>query len=216
MAPAASVLIVDDHAIVCFGLAQILADDRRFVVCGEAASADEARRLTERQRPTLAIVDLVMGGRDDLGLVRELLCLSPGMRILVYSAQPELVYAARAFEAGAHGYLMKDAGVQAVPEALGALMRGERWASSAVQRAMFQRAAGGAPPVGGLDDLSDRELQVLRLLGGGLGTAEIAHRLALSMKTVGTYRERLKSKLAVDNAQQLERRAADFVRTGKI
>jgi len=216
MASAASVLIVDDHAIVRFGLAQILADDGRFVVCGEAASAEEARCQAERQRPALAIVDLVMGGRDDLGLVRELVRLSPDMRILIYSAQPELVYAARAFEAGAHGYLMKDAGVQSVPEALDVLLRGERWASPAVQRAMFQRAAGGAPPVGRLANLSDRELQVLRLLGSGLGTAEIARRLGLSMKTVGTYRERLKSKLAVDNAQQLERRAADFVRTGKF
>jgi DNA-binding NarL/FixJ family response regulator len=216
MTEAATVLIVDDHAIVRFGLAQVLVDDGRFEVCAEAAGAVEARRQIERCRPALAIVDLVMGGRDDLGLVRDLVRLSPDTRILVYSAQPENVYAARAFEAGAHGYLMKDAGVQAVPEALSTLLGGQRWASLAVQQAIFQRSAGGASPVGGLDGLSDRELQVLRLLGSGLSTAAIADKLSLSIKTVGTYRERLKSKLGIGDAQQLERRAADFVRTGSL
>lgn len=212
----ARVLIVDDHAIVRFGLVQILADDPRFTVCGEAASALEARRQIERSRPDLAIVDLMLGGRDDLGLLRELHDLCPAVRIVVYSAQPELIYAPRAFQAGACSYLMKDAGVEAVPEALAALLRGERWASGAVQRAMFQDAAGGRPPAGALAALSDRELQVLRLLGSGLGTAEIAAQLSLSMKTVGTYRERLKTKLGADNALQLERRAADFIRTGSF
>jgi DNA-binding NarL/FixJ family response regulator len=210
------VLIVDDHAIIRFGLTQILAEDPRFAVCGEAASAVEARRQIERCQPDLAIFDLMLGGRDDLTLLRELHDLRPAVRILVYSAQPELVYAPRAFQAGAHGYLMKDAGVEAVPEALSALLRGERWASAAVQRAMFQDAAGGHLPTGALAALSDRELQVLRLLGSGLGTAEIAQSLSLSIKTVGTYRERLKSKLGADTAQQLERRAADFIRTGTL
>ncbi len=214
--PPARVLIVDDHSIVRFGLMQILADDARFVVCGEAASAVEARRQIEQCRPDLAIFDLMLGGRDDLGLLRELHDLCPAVRILVYSAQPELTYAPRAFQAGACGYLMKDAGIEAVPEALSAVRRGERWASDPVQRAMFQKAAGGHPSGGELAGLSDRELQVLRLLGTGLGTAEIAQTLSLSIKTVGTYRERLKTKLGADNALQLERRAAEFIRTGTL
>ncbi len=214
--PPARVLIVDDHSIVRFGLTQILAEDPRFTICGEAASAVEARRQIERCRPDLAIFDLMLGGRDDLGLLRELHDRCPAVRILVYSAQPELVYAPRAFQAGACGYLMKDAGIEAVPEALQALLHGERWASDAGQRAMFQAAAGGRPPAGELAGLSDRELQVLRLLGSGLGTAEIAESRSLSIKTVGTYRERLKTKLGADNALQLERRAADFIRTGSL
>ncbi len=212
----AKVLIVDDHSIVRFGLTQILAEHPQFMMCGEAASAVEARRQIEQCRPDLAIFDLMLGGRDDLGLLRELHDRCATVRILVYSAQPELVYAPRAFQAGARGYLMKDAGIEAVPEALLALLRGERWASDAVQRAMFQDAAGGRPPAGELAGLSDRELQVLRLLGSGLGTAEIAESLSLSIKTVGTYRERLKTKLGADNALQLERRAADFIRTGSL
>lgn len=213
---AARVLIVDDHSIVRFGLVQVLEADARFAVCGEAATVAEAKRQMALCRPDLAIVDLVLGGRDDLALLPELQALCPDVRLLVYSAQPEMVYAPRAFQAGAHGYLMKDAGIEKVPEALAAVMRGERYASDAVQRAMFQHAAGGRPSSSGEPTLSDRELQVLRLIGSGLGTAEIAAALALSIKTVGTYRERLKVKLGAENALQLERRAADFIRTGNF
>jgi two-component system invasion response regulator UvrY len=215
MSEAARVLIVDDHSIVRFGLRQILDQEAQFSVCGEAASPAEAKRQVEDYRPDFAIFDLTLGGRDGLGLLRELHDLLPAMRMLVYSAQPELVYAPRAFEAGARGYLMKDAGIERIPEALTALQRGERYASDAVQRAMFQSAAGGRSPLpASLESLSDRELQVLRLLGTGLGTAEIAASLSLSMKTVGTYRERLKLKLGAEGALQLERRAAEFIRTG--
>lgn len=217
MADPARVLIVDDHAIVRFGLVQVLEPDLRFEVCGEAATALEARRLVAATRPSLAIFDLVLGGRDGLGLLQEICALDTGLRVLVFSAQPEMVYAPRAFQAGARGYLMKDAGVERVPEALAVLLLGERYASEAVQRAMFQDAAAGrAAAAGSLGALSDRELQVLRLLGVGLGTAEIATELSLSMKTVGTYRERLKVKLGADNALQLEQRAAEFVRTGTL
>lgn len=217
MSEAARVLIVDDHSIVRFGLCQILDQGTQFSVCGEAASPAEAKRQVQACRPDFAIFDLMLGGRDGLGLLRELHDLRPAMRMLVYSAQPELVYAPRAFEAGARGYLMKDAGIEKVPEALMALRRGERYASDAVQRAMFQSAAGGRSPLpASLERLSDRELQVLRLLGTGLGTAEIAASLSLSMKTVGTYRERLKLKLGAETALQLERRAADFIRTGRL
>lgn len=210
-----SVLIVDDHAVVRFGLAQMLALDGRFCVCAEAGAVADAKLKMQELRPDLAIVDLMLGGRDGLDLVRELHAVSAGTRILVYSAQPELTYAPRAFQAGARGYLMKDAGIEQVPDALATLMGGECHASPQVQRAMFQAVAGGRQaPV--LAELSERELQVLRLLGCGKGTAQIAVELALSIKTVGTYRERLKVKLGVENALQLELRAADYIRTGRL
>jgi len=211
------VLIVDDHAIVRFGLVQVLDADPRFAVCGEAANPVEAKRQVGACRPKLAIFDLMLGGRDGLGLLREICALVADLWVLVFSAQPEIIYAPRAFQAGARGYLMKDAGVKKVPEALAVLLLGERYASDAVQRAMFQNAAAGRPADGGpLGALSDRELQVLQLLGAGLGSAAIAAQLSLSMKTVGTYRERLKVKLGADNALQLERRAAEFVRLGSL
>lgn len=214
----ARVLVVDDHAIVRFGLLQVLQSDPRFVICGEAANALEARQRIATCRADVAIVDLVLGGRDGIGLLGEICRLGAGLRVLVFSAQPELVYAPRVFRAGACGYLMKDAGVEKVPEALAAVLRGEPYASATVQRAMFQKAAAasGAASAAVSDDLSDRELQVLGLLGAGYGTGEIAAQLSLSIKTIGTYRERLKLKLGLDDARQLDRRAVDFVRTGKL
>lgn len=208
------VLIVDDHPVVRYGLGQMLAQDGRFVVAGEAASPAEARRLMEDLQPGLAILDLVLGGRDGLELVEDLKAMNPRAHILVYSAQPEMIYAPRAFQAGASGYLMKDAGVERVPDVLATLMQGERHASEAVQRAVFHKAVGGQPLQAGT--LSARELQVLRLLGSGRGTADIAEELSLSMKTIGTYRERLKSKLGAENARQLELRAAEFIRSGTL
>lgn len=217
MSEQARVLIVDDHAIVRFGLAQILDQDSRFVVCGEAASVAEGKCQIAACRPDLVIFDLLLGGRDGLELLEQMCALQPDVRILVFSAQPELVYAPRAFKAGAFGYLMKDAGIEKVPEALVALLEGERYASHAVQRALFQSFnATRSSATAVLDDLSNRELQVLHLLGAGLGSAEIASSLSLSIKTVGTYRERLKEKLGVETALQLERRAADFIRTGSL
>lgn len=210
-----SVLIVDDHAVVRFGLAQMLALDGRFAVCAEAATVADATRAMERTRPDLAVVDLMLGGRDGVDLVRALKARSERTRILAYSAQPELTYAPRAFRAGAAGYLMKDAGVEEVPAALAVLMQGECYASPQVQRALFQAVAGGAA-AGPLAALSERELQVLRLLGRGHGTAEIAIELSLSMKTVGTYRERLKEKLGLASARRLEQCAADYIRTGTL
>lgn len=210
-----TVLIVDDHAVVRFGLAQMLALDGRFAVCAEAGTTADAKLKIGLVQPDLAVVDLMLGGRDGFDLLRELKARSAPTRILAYSAQPELTYAPRAFQAGAGGYLMKDAGIEEVPHALAVLMRGECYASPQVQRAMFQVVAGGrAPPP--FADLSERELQVLRLLGRGWGTAEIAAELALSIKTVGTYRERLKVKLGLESARQLERCAADFIRSGTL
>lgn len=212
----AGVLVIDDHPVVRFGIGQALALDGRFGVCGEAASPLEARRQIMACRPDFVVLDLMLGGRDGIDLLRELSTLAPGARILVYSAQPEATYAPRAFRAGAWGYLMKDAGIERLPDALAALQRGERFASPTMRDAMFQHAAAGRSAAIDAGGLSDRELQILHLLGRGYGTAAIAAELALSIKTIGTYRERLKDKLGAENAQALEQRAAEFVRTGRI
>jgi len=207
--------IVDDHPVVRLGLRAVLERDERFVIGGEAGGLAAARELMMARQPDFLVLDLMLGGRDDLEFLRELKGLHSRGRILVFSAQPELVYAPRAFVAGADGYLMKDSGVEHVPEILAAMATGERFASAAVQRAMFQKIAGGSLALGP-EEISDRELQVLRLLGAGRGTAEIAQQLCLSAKTIGTYRERLKDKLGVAGARELERMAEEYVRTGRL
>lgn len=209
-----SVLIIDDHPVVQMGLSLVLEKSPRFVVCGHAANVESARRAVEKHRPDLIILDLILGGRDGLEFLKELAELHPTARILVFSSQPEMIYARRAFQAGAWGYLMKDTGLEQVPDILTALMQGERFASEAVQREWFQHAA--AKPSTRTNELSDRETQVLRLLGARRSTAQIAEELCLSIKTIGTYRERLKTKLGAQNARELEHLASEFVRTGRL
>lgn len=208
-----SVLIVDDHPIVRMGLRMLLEDGDPYVVCGEAGSAVEARSLTDRLKPDLVVLDLVLGGRDGTGLVEDLLELHPGVQILVYSSQDEGLYAPRALRAGAGGYVSKSAGLERVREALDLIVRGEIVVSPAVQRRLVRNYATGqmGSGVAPTEQFSDRELQVFRLLGRGFDSRRIAEELSLSIKTVGTYRERIKIKLGVDSARELERLAERFV-----
>jgi DNA-binding NarL/FixJ family response regulator len=157
----------------------------------------------------------VLGGRDGTELIEDLLVAEPALRILVYSSQPEQPWARRALRAGARGYVAKSCGLDEVRRALGRLAVGELHVSDAVQRSLVSDYAAGRTGRSPLDELSDRELQVFRLLGTGLGSAEVAAELRLSMRTVGTYRERLKNKLGAQSARDLERCAEEFVRTGR-
>lgn len=220
MSSSARVLIVDDHPVVRLGLTLALERAGGFEVCGEAGDVAAARAAVAELRPEFLVLDLALGGRDGIELLRELAAAQPGLRVLVFSAQPEQTYARRVFQAGGHGYLMKDDGVEKVPAALRAIGRGERVASAAVQAAMFQDFARGAtPPCAGVDPiagLSTRELQVLRLLGAGRALGDIARELSLSVKTIGTHRERLKDKLGAENARELARVADALVRAGRV
>lgn len=213
-----SILVVDDHPVVGAGLRLLFEGGGRYAVVGEAANAVVARRLVQDLRPDLVVLDLVLGGRDGLELIEDLLEREPRLKILVYSSQDELQYARRALRAGARGYVSKATGLEKVEEALDVLVAGEIAVSEAVQRALvrdYADAARGLRPAP-LDQLSDRELQVFRLLGTGLGSAAIAEELRLSLKTVSTYRERLKDKLSLQTARELERSAEQFVRTGRL
>ena len=213
------VLLIDDHPVVRLGLTLALERAGGFAVCGEAGDVAAARASVAALRPDSVVLDLALGGRDGIELLREILALHATTRVLVFSAQPEQTYARRVFAAGGHGYLMKDDGVEKVPAALVALARGERYASAAVQASLFQEFAGGGAPRDSRDPvalLSTRELQVLKLLGAGRAIGEIARELKLSVKTVGTHRERLKNKVGVDNARELARVAVELVRTGRM
>jgi DNA-binding NarL/FixJ family response regulator len=217
MAFAHRVLLVDDHPVMRMGLRLVLEPSGKFTVCGEASTVAEGRQLAEQLRPDFVVLDLLLGGRDGLELVSDILAAHPAAYILIYSSQDELRYARRALQAGARGYVSKAAGLPEVLTALEALSRGELHVSAAVQRALVQEAARGSAGTAAanpLDHLSNRELQVFRLLGSGLGTEAVADELRLSVKTVGTYRERLKDKLGLENARELERCAENYVRTG--
>lgn len=213
---ASPVLVIDDHPVVRAGLRLLFDGDARFAVCGEAGSVAEAQRLVGESKPEFVVLDLVLGGRDGAELIEDLLVLEPALKILVYSSQPEQPWARRALRAGARGYVAKTCGLDEVRRALATIAQGDIHVSAPVQRSLVNDYAAGRAGRSPLELLSDRELQVFRLLGTGLGSAEVAAELKLSVRTVGTYRERLKNKLGAQTARDLERRAEEFVRTGKV
>jgi len=214
-----SVLLVDDHPIIHLGLRMLLRDTKKFTLCGNAPDVATAKSLAAKLKPDIIVLDMVLGGRDGVELIRDLVETVAGTRIVVYSLLDEMREARRAFRAGAMGYVMKSAGMDSLRNALDAVARGESYASSGVQHALLDDLIGkkkAAAPGSPLDFLSDREFHVFRLLGAGLTSAEIAAELSLSRKTVSTYRERLKNKLFIDTGRELEQHARDYFRTGKL
>lgn len=187
-----------------------------FTICGEATDVLAAQRLVAELRPEFAVVDLVLGGRDGTELIEDLLVIDPELRVLVYSSQPEQPWARRVLRAGARGYVAKTCGLEEVRRALAVIASGELCVSQSVQRSLVNDYAAGRAGRSLLDLLSDRELQVFRLLGTGLGSSDVAAELRVSIRTVGTYRERLKNKLGAQSARDLERCALEFVRTGRV
>lgn len=201
---AASVLLIDDHPIVLFGLGLALEQHGGYNVCGKASDAVRARELGATLTPAFIILDLVLGGRDGLELIRDLATLTPGVRMLVYSSQSEAHYARRVLAAGAAGFVAKSEGLDVVVGALDVLARGEIFVSEALRGQLLDDFLGVAGAESdALAGLSERERQVLRLIGRGHGLRDIAAELELSVKTVATYRDRLKVKLSLEHARDL-------------
>jgi len=201
-----TVLIIDDHPVVVFGLQFLLKDDLRYIICGTAGDASAALGLAKTKQPDLAVLDLVLGGRDGLELLKAMITEVPTIRVLIYSSQKERIFARKCMAAGAWGYLQKAEGLPAVTKALEAISAGDR----------YFRDIDGSPDRSEkskeqlLSQLSNRELQVLRMVGEGAATGDIAVSLGISPKTVGTYRERIKIKLSLETVRDLEEFARDY------
>jgi len=206
-------LIIDDHPIVLSGLRLLFAGDPRFELCGDAESAADARVQAEACQPDLIVTDLVMGGADGVALINDLLAIAPAARILVYSSHDELMWARHILRAGARGYVAKSEPLDRVAEALDKLIAGEMHVSAAVQRLLVNDFAAARGEPHDVASLSARELQVLTLMGSGRSLQSLSQELQLSVKTIGTYRERLKIKLGFDNIRMLERFATTVSRS---
>ncbi|MGI9240324.1 MAG: response regulator, partial [Verrucomicrobiales bacterium] len=204
-----SVAVIDDHPIVRIGVRLMLEAEDELTCVGEAGSVPEAVDLVEKETPDIIVLDLWMGGNDGLELVRNLRAIAPDMKILVYSMNEELVYGPRVLRAGAAGYVMKDSGLPELSKALRSICDGERYVSSRLSQSLVAESLGSRPSSENqqVAGLTDRELQILRLLGSGRSTGDIAERLNISPKTVGAHRENLKGKLGVDSASELAQRA---------
>ncbi len=199
------VLVVDDHPIVREGLIGLINRQPDLVCCGQAGTAPAAEEAVIALEPDLILLDLRLGTRDGLELIKSLRAQVPSCRILVLSQMDEETFAERALRAGAQGYVMKE---QASDELLGAIrtvLVGEIYATRGVAARLLRSMVGaGAQTLRqGVEQLTDRELHVLQLLGSGLSTRAIAAELKLSLKTVETHRENIKRKLGLANASQL-------------
>ena len=209
----ARVLIVDDHPAVREALALRIGRQPDLEVRGEAAEMSEALRLVADTQPDLAVVDISLKTGSGIDLIKRIKDRNDSVRMLVWSMHSEALYAERALRAGALGYVNKDQATDQIVEAVRRVLAGKVWLSDAMAERLLQRAVGG----GGqevarspLDALADRELEVFRLIGQGVKTAEIAERLHLSVKTVETYRDRIRQKLDLSDGAALARCAVQW------
>lgn len=191
------VLIIDDHPIFCLGMSELINKEKDLHVCGSVESVKRACPAIKELEPDLVIIDISLKDGNGIDLVQEIKKHYPGLPMLVLSMYDESLYAERALMAGASGYIMKQEAIPSVVGAIRSVLAGDIYASSSVKEKTFKRlmAPQSVNTTCPLDVLTNRELEVLRLIGDGLSTKEIADRLHLSIKTIGTYRENIKEKL---------------------
>ena len=210
-----TVLIVDDHPIVRQGLAQLINQEHDLVVCGQAEDAHEAIRAVRENEPDMVIVDISLKDTSGVELIKDLQVQHPELPILTLSMHDEAVYGERALRAGARGYIMKQEAIEKVVTAIRRVLAGEVYVSDGMAAKMVSKLVGGASKRTGslVERLSDRELEVFRMLGEGYNTRETAEKLHLSVKTIETYRAHIKDKLALQDASELLRAAIQWVNT---
>ncbi len=207
------VLIVDDHPLLRDGLAKVINQQPDLEVCGEAGDARSALSLLPKCKPDVVIVDLTMDDGNGLDLIKDLHARDRRLPILVLSMHHENLYAERAIRAGAKGYVMKREPVGGVIDALRKILGGHMALSDNMVNRMLCAPARGDERANGspAEVLSDRELDIFRMLGGGLGTRQIADKLRVATSTVETHRAAIKRKLGLGDATELVARAAQFI-----
>ena len=210
-----SVLVVHHAPVTRFGLTILLKASRGFKVVGETSSAPVARRLFSEIQPDLVILSLTLQHGDGISLLRDFRKMNPSARTLVLTAREDPLSVQRAFRAGACGYVVAQDETREVLYALERIAAGELYASAIVANRFLQMLAAGLveTPRDPCAQLSDRELQVFRLIGSGLGTSRVAKELHLSVKTIETHRQRIKQKLGLIKGMELTRQAADWMRS---
>jgi DNA-binding NarL/FixJ family response regulator len=212
------VLIVDDHPAVREALAVRISRSPDLEVCGEAADLTEALHLIDQAPPDVAVIDISLKKGDGIELIKRIKYRDAGVRMLVWSMHSESLYAERALRAGALGYITKEQATDRIVDAIRHVLSGQVYMSSHMTQE-FLRQAVGAPksPMNQspLAALSDRELEVFRLIGEGHKTRDIALQLHLSVKTVETYRDRIRDKLNLSDSAEVARVALQWVLEGE-
>jgi DNA-binding NarL/FixJ family response regulator len=208
------VIIVDDHPLFRERLAQLINHELDLEVAGQAENAMGAIQLILDSSPDLAIVDITLRGSSGLELIKSIKALSIGLPVLVLSMHDESLYAERALRAGATGYITKNQGADEVISAIRRVLAGEIYLSAQMTSGFLKSltATGVKSIPSPFDRLTDRELEVLDLIGRGTTTRQIAEKLGLSAATIDTYRARIKEKMNFHNATELQHYAIRWVR----
>jgi DNA-binding NarL/FixJ family response regulator len=200
-------VIADDHPMVREWFTQMINREPDLTVCGEAANAAQTLQAIEKLHPDMALVDLAMDGSHGTDLIKSIATRHPQLPVLVVSMHEESLYAERALHAGAHGYITKSEVGEKIREAIRRVLAGGIYVSETIAARILQRTTGPAAVSSPLDKLSDRELEVYRLLGAGYGPSQIAAELQVSVKCVEVYMARLREKLSLKDARELHQHA---------
>lgn len=210
------VLVVDDHPIVRQGLSQLINQEPDLMVCGQAEDARTALEAIDPSQPDILIVDVSLDGPDGIELLKTVRAKDARLPVLILSMHDESLYAERALRAGANGYIMKQEATERVLVAIRQILGGEVYVSERMAKKMVQQFIGGSgvSKRSIIDELTDRELEVFRLIGQGHGTRQIAEELHLSVKTVESYYAHIKEKLSLKNARELVQHAVQWFESG--
>ncbi len=212
------VFLVDDHPIVRQGLTLLINQERDLTVCGEAEEMHSALQSIESAKPDIVVLDISLNGPDGLDLLKHLRSRHPKLPVLMLSMHDESIYAERTLRAGANGYIMKQEATEKVLIALRRILSNEIYVSDRIANNMLRHYVRGdqgaqSSPV---TELSDRELEIFRLIGQGHATRQIANELHLSIKTVESYQAHIKEKLSLHSARELVQHAIRWTANDKI
>jgi DNA-binding NarL/FixJ family response regulator len=211
------IVIVDDHPMMRKGLASTLEAEPGYEVIAQLERAEDLINQAESLNPDLIIADVSLPGMNGIELVKNLIFQNPGLKILVVSRHEESLYAERALRAGAMGYVMKFESSDVLMKAVKKVLRGGIFVSEEISEKLLMSAMSGKPAVAEspVEILSDRELEVFELIGRGKSSNEIADQLHLAVKTIETYRSRIKEKLNFKNSTELVFHAVKWVESGE-
>lgn len=207
------IAIIDDHPLIREGLCALISRQPDLEVCGEADDVATGVSLVESTRPDVAIIDISLRDGNGLDLIRRIHTGRPEIRMLVASMYEEDLYAERALRAGAHGYIRKSEAAGQIPAAIRRIVAGQMHFSDRIAARLMQQATNSRPTPRetAIAALSDRELEIFKLIGEGLTTAQIAAKLHRSVKTIETHRQRMKIKLQLETTAELNREALHWM-----
>jgi len=207
------IVVVDDHPIVRQGLAELVNREDDLMVCGQAEDAHQAMQVIKTLKPDMAIVDISLKETSGMELIKDIKARYPSLSVLALSMHDESMYAERVLRAGAEGYIMKAEATENIVMAIRKVISGQIYLSDRMAPKMVRKLVGPGAKVGvsAIERLSDRELEVFRLIGQGYTTRQIAENLHLSIKTIETYRAHIKEKLNLANAAKLLQYAIRWV-----